>query len=78
MNVYLEIILFQIPEFGCEGDVAREATRTKEFSFNYIFWSVDQDDSNYCSQEKVNYKFDFDIFLGWIWWQRERVWRRRR
>ena len=25
----------------------------KEFSFNYIFWSVDKDLSNFCSQEKV-------------------------
>ncbi|XP_052103586.1 kinesin-like protein KIF16B [Mytilus californianus] len=51
----------KIPEFGCEGDVAREATRTKEFSFNYIFWSVDQDDPNYCSQEKVFQEFGTDI-----------------
>ncbi|CAC5363870.1 KIF16B [Mytilus coruscus] len=51
----------KIPEFGCEGDVAREATRTKEFSFNYIFWSVDQNDPNYCSQEKVFQEFGTDI-----------------
>ncbi|CAG5127064.1 unnamed protein product, partial [Candidula unifasciata] len=42
-----------VPDHRGEGDSAREQLKIREFTFDHSFWSLDEDDSNFASQEKV-------------------------
>jgi hypothetical protein len=50
---YNVIVCFQLPP-AKESDHGRE--RYKDFTFDHSYWSFDEADSHYASQEKV---FDF-------------------
>lgn len=46
-------LLHQIPDHGGEGDSAREHLKVREFTFDHSFWSLDENDGHFASQEKV-------------------------
>ena len=48
---------FQVAEGHEEGDSFREQLRSKDFTFDFSFWTVDREDSEkYDCQEKVSCK----------------------
>lgn len=47
----------QLPEQTSEGDVAREAFKVKDFTYDFSFWSFSKADVHYASQEQASYTF---------------------
>ncbi|BFZ12122.1 hypothetical protein BsWGS_15161 [Bradybaena similaris] len=43
----------KIPDHRGEGDSAREQLKVREFTFDHSFWSLDESDSHFVSQEQV-------------------------
>uniref|UniRef100_A0A2C9JEX7 Kinesin motor domain-containing protein n=1 Tax=Biomphalaria glabrata TaxID=6526 RepID=A0A2C9JEX7_BIOGL len=43
----------KVSEHAAEGDVGRDALKVREFTFDHSFWSVNENDSHYVSQEVV-------------------------
>lgn len=43
----------KVPDHGIEGDSGREFLKVREFTFDHSFWSVDERDEHFVSQEKV-------------------------
>lgn len=50
---YLTYCHPQIPDHRGEGDSAREQLKVREFTFDHSFWSLDENDSHFVSQEQV-------------------------
>ncbi|KAH9509084.1 Kinesin-like protein kif16b [Bulinus truncatus] len=48
-----KIVNLKVPDHGGEGDVGRDSLKVREFTFDHSFWSVDENDAHYVTQEMV-------------------------